>query len=61
MTDKENYPPRRYGPFDVLPVETQTEQQKQEISFLETAHREGYEATTCGTGDFGATANERGG
>src|SRR5713226_9668344 len=61
MTNEENYPPRRYWPFDVLPPETQTEQHKQEIGFLQSAHREGYQPYTCGAGDFGATANERGG
>jgi hypothetical protein len=61
MNHEENYPQRRYWPFEVLPPEKQTQQQKQEISFLETAHGEGYQAYMCGAGDFGATANERGG
>ena len=61
MTDQENYPQRRYWPFDVLPPEQQTEQHKQGITFLESAHREGCQAYTCGAGDLGATANERGG
>jgi len=61
MTDEVNYQQRRYWPFEVLPPEKQTEEHKQEISFLESAHRQGYQAYTSGAGDFGATVNERGG
>src|SRR4029077_9040152 len=41
--------------------EKQTELNKQEISFLESAHREEFQAYNSGAGDFGAPANERGG
>ena len=56
---QENYEPKRYWPFEVLPPEKRTEQHERELRFLETAHRGGFKAYMSGAGDFGATADER--
>jgi hypothetical protein len=61
MTHEENYEPRRYWPFEVLPPEKRTDDHQQEIRFLETAHQQGYAPYMYGVGDFGAGANERSG
>jgi hypothetical protein len=50
---------KRYWPFDVLPLERQTEQHRREIRFLETAYQAGYKPYTFGSQNFGATTEER--
>ena len=45
-------------PFDVLPTDKQTDQHRLEISFLQTAHEQGYISYTFGAGDYGAMTND---
>jgi len=51
----------RYWPFNVLPLERQTEQQRREIRFLETAYQAGCKPYMFGSQNFGAAANGRAG
>lgn len=44
-----------YWPFPVLPPEAQTDQNRQEVGFLETAFTEGFRPAQCG-GDYRATS-----
>ncbi len=50
-----------YWPFDVLPLDQQTELHRQEIAFLETAFREGYRPYVFGADNYGATGDPRSG
>jgi hypothetical protein len=50
---------KRYWPFDVLPPVEQSEQQRREIGFLETAYQASYEPYMFGSENFGATAKEK--
>lgn len=52
---------KRYWPFQVLPPENQTEEQKCQVRFLEIANQEGYKPYMEPVGHFGATAGVRGG
>ena len=52
---------KRYWPFEVLPPDSQTEEQKCQVRFLEAAYQEGYKPYMEPLGNFGATAGERGG
>lgn len=61
QSDSADYDPQKvYWPFDVLPVEKQTEEHKREIRFFETAYREGYQPFTESSGEIGATNGDRG-
>ncbi|HQU45370.1 MAG TPA: hypothetical protein PK867_21315 [Pirellulales bacterium] len=51
----------RYWPFDVLPVERQTDQHHREIQFLETAYQAGYKPYMFASENFGATSEGRAG
>lgn len=44
-----------YWPFVVLPPEEQSDQNRQEVRFLETAYAEGFRPALCG-GDYRATS-----
>jgi hypothetical protein len=52
---------KRYWPFQVLPPESQTEEQKCQVRFLEAAYQDGYKPYMETAGNFGATTGVRGG
>jgi hypothetical protein len=51
----------RYWPFDVVPLERQTEQIRREIGFLATAYEAGYKPYMFSSQNFGSTAGIRAG
>lgn len=49
-----------YWPFAIPPVQTQTEEQKSQLRFLEAAHQQGYAPYMERVGHFGAASGTRG-
>jgi hypothetical protein len=59
MSEKDDYWEKCYWPFDVLPTNKQTDQHRHEITFLDTAYRNGFRSFVFGSGSMGAESDQR--